>query len=266
MRCESGVADRFNRGPHSRNQTDSFQMEMPARNSCVVRDLGKDVWKKIRSSYLGSIVKLRADRGKARWKGHERTYVLVGVLNAHPKRQMIVQVISDAELSSAGGGQAHSDVLIFVVGNRQIGGTWTDPAAVGGQPTPGLSAQNFPLAAFQVKKAKAHAKGVAVHGLINVSRIIAAKVRFAVAGHIIVTKFVRDLYAEAGKLRGQTIFGKLALRRIAEGNGSEVRCDVVLGVGRAENIFNVHEPAQSDIRRANFERQRRFTFLSFCLR
>ena len=197
---------------------------------------------------MGSIVKLRADRGKSRWKGHERTYVLVGVLNAYPKRQMIVQVIGDAELSSAGVGQANPDVLIFVIGDRQIRGIRTDPAAVGGQPTPSLSAQNFPLASFQIHKAKAHTKGVAVHGLINISRIIAAKVSFAVAGHIIGTEFVRDLYAEAGKLRGEAVFGKLALRRIAEWYGSEVRGDIVLGVGGAENIFNIHEPAQSDIR------------------
>src|ERR1700684_665264 len=248
MRCESRVADRFDRGPHSRNQTDSFQMEMSACNSRVVRDLGNDVRKKIRSSYLGSIVKLRADRGKARWKGHERTYVLVGVLNAYPKRQMIVQVIGDAELSSAGIGQANPNVLIFVIGDRQIRGIRTDPAAVGGQPTPGLSAKNFPLAAFQVKKAKAHAKGMAVHGLINIGRIIATKVRFAVASYIIVTEFIRDLYAEAGKLRGETIFGKLALRRVAERYCSEIRGDVVLCVSGAENIFNIHEPTQSDIR------------------
>src|ERR1700693_2479361 len=248
MRCESRLADRFDRRPHSREQSDRFQMEMSACNSCVVRDLGNDVWKKIRSSYLGSVVELRADRSKARWEGYERTYVLVGVLDAHSKRQMIVQVISDAELSSAGVGQAHPDVLIFVVGDRQIGGTRTDPAAVGGQPTPGFSAKNFPLATFQVKKAKAHAKGVTVHGLINIRRIIAAKVRFAVGGHIILTEFVRDMYAEAGELRGEAIFGKLALGRVAERNGSEVGGDVVLGVGGAEDIFNVHNPAQADIR------------------
>src|SRR5580704_12911948 len=248
MRCESRFADRLDRGPHSRNQTDSFQMEMPACNSCVVRNFGNDVRKKIRGSYLGSIVKLRADRGKARWEGYERTYVLVGVLYAHPKRQMIVQVISDAKLSSAGVGQANPDVLVLIVGDRQIGGIRTDPAAVGSQPTPGLSTKNFPLAAFQVKKAKAHAKGVAVHGLINVRGIIPAKVRFAVAVHIIVTPFVRDMYAEAGELRGEAIFGKLALGRVAERNGSEVRGDVVLGVGGAEDIFNIHKPAQADIR------------------
>src|ERR1700722_7608543 len=248
MRCESRVADGFGRGPHSRDQSDRFQMEMSACDSRVVRDLGNYVWKKIRSSYLGSIVKLRADRGKRRREGDERTYELVGVLDAHPKSQMIVQVISDAELSSAGVGQASTDVLILVIGDRQIGGTRTNPAAVRSQPAPGLSAQNFPLATFQVKKAKAHAKGVAVHGLINIRRIIPAKVRFAVAVHIIVTPFVSDMYAEAGELCGEAIFGKLALRRIAERYGGEVRGDVVLRVGGAEDIFNVHKAAQADIR------------------
>src|ERR1700678_1917354 len=120
MRCESRFAYRFEGGPRSCNQTDSFHMEMSACNSCVVRDLGNDVWKKIRSSYLGSIVKLRADRrGKGRWKGDGTAYVLVGVLNAYSESQMIVQVIGDAELSSAGVGQANPDVLIFVIGDRQ---------------------------------------------------------------------------------------------------------------------------------------------------
>src|SRR5580658_7491608 len=116
MLCESRVADRFDRGSHSRNQTDAFQMKMPACNFCVVRNFGKDVWEQIGSAYLGSIVKLGADRrGKGGWKGDESTYVLVGILDAYPNRPMIVQVIGDAQLRSARVRQTYPDVLIFVV-------------------------------------------------------------------------------------------------------------------------------------------------------
>src|SRR5580658_3997277 len=115
MLCESRVADRFDRGSHSRNQTDAFQMEMSACNFCVVRNFGKDVWEQIGSSYLGSVVKLRADRrGKGGWQGDESTYVLVGILDAYPNRPMFVQVIGNAELGSTGVGQADADVLILV--------------------------------------------------------------------------------------------------------------------------------------------------------
>src|SRR5277367_4443477 len=114
-------------------------MEMPASKCCVVSDFGNDVWKKIGSAYLGSIVELRAHRGgKRRRKGHETSDELVGVLDSHPKRQVLVSVIGNAELRSAAEGQANLEVLVLVVGGCHIGGHRTQPVAVGGQPTIGL--------------------------------------------------------------------------------------------------------------------------------
>src|SRR5271170_965859 len=224
---------------------------MSACNFCVVCDLGNDVWKKIRSSYLGSVVKFRGTRangGEGRRKRDKTAYVLVGILDADPKRPMFVRVVGNADLGSAGVGQADADVLILVISDGQFGGIRTNSDAVGGQPTPGLSAENFPLAALETHKAKAHPKRVAVHGLINIGRIIAAKVRFAVAGHIRVADFVCDPYVEAGKLCGETILAKVALGRVVERYSSVVRSDIVLGIGGAKYIFNVHETTESNVR------------------
>src|SRR3984957_1067146 len=268
VRRERLFADRHDSGPCSSNQSDRFQMKMVASKFCVVSDFGNDVRKKIGSAYLGSVVELRANRGgKCRWKGNETSYELVGVLNSHSKRQVIVSVIGNAELRSAGEGQADLEVLVFVVGGCLIGGQRTPPIAVGGQPAIGLSAQNFPLAAFQVHKAKAQTKGVAVHDLIHIGGVIAAEVRFAVAGDIIGTDFVRDLYVETGILSGEPIFGKVALRRVAVRYSREVGGDVVLGVGGTEYIFKVHEPTGSKLGFANVEGPRRRLFwFALCLK
>src|ERR1700723_1392494 len=103
---------------------------MSASKFCVVSDFGNDVRKKIGSTYLGSVVELRANgRGKCRWKSNEISYELVGVLNSHAKRQMIVSVIGHAELRSAGEGQANLEVLVLVVGGCLIGRHRAQPVA-----------------------------------------------------------------------------------------------------------------------------------------
>src|SRR5580704_16966440 len=263
MRCESRSPDSFGGRAHSRYQTDAFQMEMPACNFCVVGNFGKDVWKQIGRTYLGSIVKLGANcRGKGRLKSNKSADILVGVLNAHPSSPVIVEVVGNSDLRGTGVGQAYPDVLILVISDRQFGGVRTNSDAVGGQPTPGLSAENFPLTALETHKAKAHTQGVAVHGLICIGRVIAAEVRFAVGGHIRVANFVCDPYVEAGKLCGETILGKVALGRVAIWDRRVVGGDIVLGVGGAIYILNVHKATQPDICRTNSEGRSRFLCLS----
>src|ERR1700723_523729 len=216
-------------------------MKMSASKFCVVSDFGNNVRKKIGSAYLGSVIKLRTNRrGKCRWKGNEISYELIGVLNSQSKRQVIVSVIGNAELRSAGEGQANLEVLVLVVGSCLIGGHRTQSIAVGGQPTVGLPAKNFPLAAFQIQEAKAQTKGMAVHDLIHTVGVIAAEVRFAVAGNIIATDFVCDQYVKAGILRAGTVLCKMPLRRVAVRYSGEIGGDIVLRVRGAEYIFKVH--------------------------
>src|SRR5580658_9162765 len=259
------LADWHDSRPCSRNQSDRFQMEMSASKCCVVSDFRNDVRKKIGSAYLGSIIKLRANRrDKCRWKSNEISCELVGVLNTDSKRQMIVSVIGHAELRSAGEGQANLEVLVLVVGGCHIGGQRTQPVTVGGQPAISLSAKNLPLAALQIHKAKAQTKSVAVHHLIHIGGVIAAEVRFAVAGHFIVADFVRDLYVEAGILRGDAILGQVALRSVAVWYRGEVGGDIVLGIGGTEYIFKVDESTGSKHGVANVEGSERL-FILFCL-
>src|SRR5580704_968556 len=68
MRVECCSPDRHHGGPRSRNQADSFQVEMSASNFCVVSDFRKDIRKKIGGAYLGSVVKLGTQcRAKCCW-------------------------------------------------------------------------------------------------------------------------------------------------------------------------------------------------------
>src|ERR1700733_2047205 len=167
---------------------------------------------------------------------------------------MIAGVIRDAELRGTGVGYADPEVLVFVVGEGQIGGHWTQPVAVGGQPAPCLPAKDFPLAAFQVHKVKAQPVGLAIHALIDVGSIVAAEISFDVGSHIVAAELVRNLEVETGILRGGAKLRELPLRRVAEGYGGEVGGNVALGVRGAEYIFRVHEPAGSQYRVAQLER------------
>src|SRR5271154_603190 len=131
-------------------------MEMFAHNVSVIRDLGEDVWEEIRSTRLSAVVKLGARCGaKCRRQGHEPADELIGILDAYPHRPMMVGVISDAELGSAGIGHAYPEVLVLIVGERQIGGYRTQAISVWGQPTPCLSPQEFPLTTFEIAEVKA---------------------------------------------------------------------------------------------------------------
>src|SRR5271156_1944505 len=158
---------------------------------------------------------------------------------------MIAGVIRDAELRGTGVGYADPEVLVFVVGEGQIGGHRAQPVAVGGQPAPCLPAKDLPLTALQVHKVKAQAVGLAIHALIDVGSIVAAEISFDVGSHIIAAELVRNLEVETGILRGGAELGEVPLRRLAEGDGGGVGGDVALRVGGAEYPFEVHEPAGS---------------------
>ena len=94
---------------------------------------------------------------------------------------------------------------------------------------------------------------MAVHSLISIGSIIATEVRLAVTSHIVGAEFVSDSYVEAGVLRGRAELGEVPLRSVAERDSGEVGGDVVLSVGGAEYIFEVHESAGSDYCWANLE-------------
>src|ERR1700727_3103584 len=106
---------------------------------------------------------------------------------------MIAGVIRDAELRGTGVGYADPEVLVFVVGEGQMGWDRTQPVAVGGQPPPFLPAKDLPLAALQVHKVKAQTVGVAIHALIDVGSVVAAEISFDVGSHIVTAELVRNL-------------------------------------------------------------------------
>src|SRR5262249_36338665 len=100
-------------------------MKVSGSKRGVVGDFGKDVWKKIGRAYLRSIIKLRAQRfAESGWKSDKSPYELIRILNAHSHRPMVVWVIGDTKLRRAGVRETDPDVLVFVVGDCQIGGHW----------------------------------------------------------------------------------------------------------------------------------------------
>jgi len=124
-------------------------------------------------------------------------------------------VISHSELGSSRIRNSDAKVLILVVGNGQIGRYGSDALTVGGQPAPGLSAENFPLTALQVHEVKAQPIGVGIHALVYAGRIVAAEVALHEAQNIVAGKMVLDLKAQAGELRRGAEFADASLRSIA---------------------------------------------------
>jgi len=139
---------------------------------------------------------------------------LIWVLDTCSEGPAFVRVISHSELGSSRIRNSDAKVLILVVGNGQIGRYGSDALTVGGQPAPGLSAENFPLTALQVHEVKAQPIGVGIHALVYAGRIVAAEVA-STKPRIVAGKMVLDLKAQAGELRRGAEFADASLRSIA---------------------------------------------------
>src|SRR5258708_26422201 len=114
---------------------------------------------------------------------------------------MVVGVIRWPQHGGPRPGNADTGVGSLVVGKEQVDRHWSDPLAVGCQPTPGLSSQDFPLSALQVHEIEPEATSMRVTGLVDAGSIVAAEVGLQVAENIIASKFLRDLGAKARGLR-----------------------------------------------------------------
>src|SRR5260370_30689789 len=154
---------------------------------------------------------------------------------------MLVRVISDLELGRPGPGNADTAVGSLVVGKEQVDRHWSDPLAVGCQPTPGLSSQDFPLSALQVHEIKPEAIGMGITSLVDAGSIVAAEVGLQVAENIIASKFVRDLEAKARVLRRGAQVAHTPVRGVGEQYGCQRGNYVALRIRHAINVFEIHE-------------------------
>src|SRR5712692_2116015 len=116
-----------------------------------------------------------------------------------------------AELTGAGMGHTHVNVGVFTDSQSQIRRHGSYARAVGSHPTPGLSAQELPLAALQIQPVEAQAVGMGIGGVKYVGGVIAVKIHFDVAGNVILAELGMRLQVQARILSGSAELGEVAL-------------------------------------------------------
>src|ERR1700761_459999 len=110
----------------------NFGVEMSAQNFIVVGNFRENVREGIRCAYLRAIIKLRADRSERRGERDVAADVLIRIFDPYSERPVIVRVIGDSKLSGASVRNADAEVLIFVVGDGQVGRHRADTITIRG--------------------------------------------------------------------------------------------------------------------------------------
>src|SRR5262249_40735127 len=148
---------------------------------------------------------------------------------------------------------AYPDAGVLVVSQRKIGRHGRDAGAVRGLQTPGLAAQELPFAALQVQPVKPQTISMTIRGNEHVAGVVAVEVKLDIATDDVLAEFGVGPATEPGVLTGLPVFGEMAGYGVAVGNRAEVGGRHVAGVGGAEDVLKVHEPARREIGRADAE-------------
>src|ERR1700677_1684529 len=162
-------------------QTGQFCMEVSAGEFVVVGGLGENVGHQIRRSGVRVVIELRANRAEARRKSDVIADVLVRVFNSYADGPMVIDVVGDSKFRRARVRHSHSEILIFVIRDGQIGWNRTDALAVRGEPAPRLSPYDHPFAAPGVSKVQPQTIRKTVHTLIYVGSAVSAEIALDVA-------------------------------------------------------------------------------------
>src|ERR1700722_11757159 len=171
-------------------------MEVSAGEVGVIGGLAENIGHKIRRSGVGVVVELRANRTESRRKSDVGADKLVRVFNSYADGPMVIDVVGDSKFGRARIRHSNCEVLIFVIGDGQIGWNRTDTLAVRGQPAPGLSAYDHPLAAPGVAKVQPQTIGKTVHTLIYVGSAVSAEIALDVAQEVRASEMVFDFKVE----------------------------------------------------------------------
>src|SRR6476646_5739077 len=182
-------------------------------------DIRKDVW----STVVVVGIKLRSQRcvEGEREDDFAGTHELLRVLQRDAPLEVIAEVVYGAELSRARIRNAHVNVRVFTQGQSQIGRHGGKSIAVRRFQTPGVSAQELPLSAFQIQPIETQTVGVAIRGDKYVGRIVAVEVAFNIPHDIVRAVLAADLQVVARILTSGAKFRQVSLNRVAEWNSAE---------------------------------------------
>src|SRR5271154_107468 len=219
-------------------------MKVPAEETCVVGSFGENVRHKIRRPSVGVVIELRTNRAELGRKSDIVADKLIGVLNTHPDRPMLVDMVSDAKFSRPRVRHSNAEVLILVVRDGQIGGDRADAIAVRRQPAPCLAPQKLPVAALDVPKVKPQPVRKAIYALIHAGSAIPAEIAFHVTHDVTTSIIVFDLHVEAGELRRGAQFSGTSLSSVAERYAGEIGRDVTLRVRGSKYILEIDESSE----------------------
>src|SRR5580692_5460878 len=228
-------------------------MEVSAGEFGVVGGLGENVGHQIRRSGVRVVIELRANRAEARRKSDVITDKLVRVFDSYPDGPMVIDVVGDSKFGRARVRHSHSEILIFVIRDGQIGWNRTDALAVRGEPTPGLSAYDHPFVAPGVSKVQPQTIRKTVHTLIYVGSAVSAEIALDVAQEVGASEMVLDFKVEAGELRRGAEFTGASEGRVAERYGGKTCRDVALCVGGPKYILEIDESSGSQNSLAEFD-------------
>ncbi len=214
-------------------------------------DVGESVW---RSGLVGSIKLGTQCRVKRKWENHfSRANKLVRVLHGDAPLEVVSEVVDGPELRRARIRQADVSLGVLADGHKDITRSRREPDPVGCLQSPGLAAQEFPLAAFQVQPIESQTVGMRIGADKDVSGIVSVEVAFNVTNHFVRAVRACDLQVVTRILAGGAEFSQVPLDSIAERDRAKRRGSAASGVGGTENVLKIHESAGREIRAANAE-------------
>src|SRR5215469_6564120 len=157
------------------------------------------------------------------------------------------------EGSRTGVVDAYVDVGVLAEAQGEIGRHGREADAVGSHQAPALTAKEFPLAALEVEPVQAEASGVRVRAHKDVGGRVAIEIAFDIRPHFVLLEGGVDPQVQAGILAGDAEFGQVAGYGVAERDRPKAGSGRVTGIGRTEDVFEIHEAARSKLRGADAE-------------
>ena len=241
-----------------------FQVQRPISHVGLEGDLPHDILMRVgrgvvtRAGIQLGTVRRGEVLGQGDCPGAARSAgVLLRSFERHAKVHRLAGVICETELRAAGPGQTHVQVWINDLRDEQISGQRGEACPIRRHQAPRLPGQEFELVLPQVGPKEPEPQRVAVRRDCDVAGYDPQEISLQVAKHRRRLHLRVEPQADPRVLGAELMFVEVAIDRIAERDGAEVRGDSAGHVRVAAHRGEVHEPDWGDINRPDPEPQAR---------